>query len=75
MNFGFSPGSTGFPRPYLYAYAWPLPDELTSRPLPAPARWFIGSWKGVVVDYDNLTNDYPEAQVEELAREIYQRLL
>lgn len=75
MNFGFSPGSAGFPRPYLYAYAWPAPDDITSHSLPAPARWFSGNWKGVVVDYDNLTDDNPEAQVEALSRKIYRTLL
>lgn len=75
LNFGFSPGSAGFPRPYLYVYAWPSPDDLTSRSRPSLARWFSGSWKGVVVDYDNLTDDDPEAQIEALAQEIYHTLL
>jgi hypothetical protein len=75
MNFGFSPGSEGFPRPYLYSYAWPALSDLTSRPLLAPARWFNGSWKGAVVDYDSLTDDKPEAQIEALAHEIFQALL
>jgi hypothetical protein len=75
LNFGFSPGSPGLPRPYLYAYASPSPDDLTSRALPVPARWFTQSWKGVVVDYDNLTDDNPEAQIEGLASAIYEVLL
>ncbi|HLU09039.1 MAG TPA: DUF5996 family protein [Oceanobacillus sp.] len=75
LNFGFSPGSPGFPRPYLYAYAYPSPDDLTSRTLPSPARWFTESWKGAVVDYDNLTDDDPENQIETLARSIYATLL
>jgi hypothetical protein len=75
MNFGFSPGSEGFPRPYLYAYAYPTPDGLLSRPLPSPARWFDGRWKGAVVDYDNLTSDEPDQEVEALAAGIYAALL
>ena len=75
MNFGFSPGSAGFPRPYIYAYAYPPPKDLTERPIPAPARWFTESWNGAVVDYDNLADDEPEAQIEKLARAIYDSLL
>lgn len=75
LNFGFSPGSAGFPRPYLYAYAYPSPDDLTSRQLPAPARWFTESWKGAVVDYDKVTDEDAEAQIETLATEIYASLL
>jgi hypothetical protein len=75
LNFGFSPGSEGFPRPYLYAYASPSPDDLTTRALPPPARWYSASWTGAVVDYDQLTSDNPETQIEALAASIYQTLL
>lgn len=75
LNFGFSPGSPGFPRPYLYAYASPSPDDLISRSLPSPARWFSGSWRGAVVDYDALSGDDPEGQTESLMRAIYDTML
>lgn len=54
LNFGFSPFSAGFPRPYLYVYAWPTPKNLNNKLLPSPAKWHNGSWTGVVVDYDAL---------------------
>jgi hypothetical protein len=79
LNFGFSPFSEGFDRPYLYAYCWPIPPGLTQRPLPAPARWHAASWTGVVIDYDALRDtlheDAPPAfQIEALAEAIFEVL-
>jgi hypothetical protein len=54
LNFGFSPGSAGFPRPYVYLYAHPMPNGLLDVKLPAPARWYQGGWTGAVIDYDGL---------------------
>ncbi len=54
LNIGFSPGSAGFPRPYVYAYAYPVPDGLFDVKLPEPAHWIQTPWKGLVIDYDKL---------------------
>lgn len=76
LNFGFSPGSEGLPRPYLYAYAWPTPDDLTSRSVPVPASIYTGAWKGVIASYDEIARaGDTEALVETLALEIYRALL
>jgi hypothetical protein len=56
MSFGFSPGSPGLDRPYVYSYAYPIPTGLTDVPLPEPARWHADHWTGVVMDYDLLRN-------------------
>jgi len=60
LNFGFSPGSAGFPRPYIYSYASPLPDGYFDVNLPALARFTQDTWKGIVIDYDKLAaeNDH-----------------
>ncbi len=63
LNFGFSPRSPGFDRPYVYAYPWPRPEDMTSVPLRAPARWYTESWKGLVLDYDQFRNESNPAQV------------
>ncbi len=57
LNFGFAPFSEGFSRPYLYVYAWPMPDGLAQLALPTPARWYTGAWSGVVIDYDSIRDD------------------
>jgi hypothetical protein len=54
LNFGFSPGSPGFPRPYVYAYAHPKPEGMFDFKPPAPARWNTEPWTGIVIDYDAL---------------------
>lgn len=54
INIGFSPGSAGFPRPYVYVYAYPMPDGFETLPLPSLARWYTDTWKGAVIDYDAL---------------------
>ncbi|MEZ4671896.1 MAG: DUF5996 family protein [Anaerolineae bacterium] len=54
MNVGFSPGSAGFPRPYIYVYASPLPDAFFDVRLPQGARFTRETWKGIVIDYDFL---------------------
>lgn len=71
MNFGFSPGSPGLERPYIYSYVWPRPDGLTALALPAPARWHTEGWVGVVIDYDALNPNAAEEQVESLLHEVY----
>jgi hypothetical protein len=51
LNFGFAPFSAGMEFPYLYAYAYPIPEGYTPRELPAGARWNTQAWTGVIVDY------------------------
>jgi hypothetical protein len=75
LNFGFEPRSAGFPRPYLYAYARPMPDGFATRPLPAGARWNTDGWNGIVVDYDTLTGEpAPADAVETLLHGLYHAL-
>ncbi len=75
LNFGFSPGSAGFPRPYVYAYAHPKPPGLLDIQLPAPARWNTEGWTGVVIDYDTLAaKSNPEWELESVLLEIYASL-
>jgi hypothetical protein len=72
LNVGFSPGSPGFPRPYIYAYAHPIPNGLLDVKLPEPARWNTAGWTGVVIDYDALAG-LPDHEIvlENLLRTIY----
>jgi hypothetical protein len=75
LNFGFSPGSPGFPRPYIYAYAHPKPPGLLDVQLPAPARWNTEPWTGVVIDYDTLAADSDaESTLERLLLDIHASL-
>lgn len=72
INFGFSPASKGFPRPYVYAYAYPMPEGIMNQPLPAPAAWHSGDWKGIVIDYDALsTLNNPDDKLEAMLMTIY----
>ena len=72
LNFGFAPFSEGFPRPYLYAYAYPYPPDVQLPPLPAPARWTTETWKGVVVDYEDIAwKQDPAAFVEQMCLDIF----
>ncbi len=71
LNFGFSPGSAGFPRPYIYSYASPLPAGYFDVKLPAPARFVRDPWKGIVIDYDQLANETDhESMLEQALVEI-----
>jgi hypothetical protein len=71
MNFGFSPASPGFDRPYLYAYAYPLPAGFYDVALPALIQPVREPFKGYVVRYDDLAGlADPEAAVENLFSEI-----
>ncbi|MDZ4764741.1 MAG: DUF5996 family protein [Chloroflexota bacterium] len=76
LNFGFSPGSAGLPRPYLYAYAHPYVDALTPPMLPAPARWHTSGWTGIVAQYDEFrTEENVSAFVETLCEAMCRALL
>jgi hypothetical protein len=75
INFGFSPGSAGLARPYLYLYAAPEPAGWTDLQLPEPAYWHRAGWTGVVIPYDALAAlPEPEAALESLLREIVGRV-
>ena len=54
MAFGFSPHSDGLERPYLYTYAYPVPDGLTDLELPELTSWHTKGWTGTVTRYDAL---------------------
>lgn len=72
INIGFSPGSPGFPRPYIYVYARPIPEGLFDIKLPEPAYWTRERWTGIVIDYDYLAaQPNHEAVLENLLQEIY----
>lgn len=65
MNFGFSPESPGFERPYVYVYAWPMNEAIHAVEAPPPARWNRENWTGLVIDYDTLSkSDDPDALLE-----------
>lgn len=71
VNIGFSPGSAGFPRPYVYVYASPLPAAFFDVKLPPGARFTRETWKGIVIDYDYLREQADhEAVLERMLTEI-----
>jgi hypothetical protein len=75
INVGFSPGSSGFDRPYLYAYAYPMPADFHTRSLPTLARWYDDTWQGAVVDYEALIGDlHPDQLIEGLTRGMFDAL-
>jgi len=75
INFGFSPGSAGFARPYVYAYASPMPDDAMTTPLPAPARWTTDGWTGVVIDYDTLrAESQPDEVLESTLKAMFEMM-
>ncbi|MBI5927776.1 MAG: hypothetical protein HY862_00590 [Chloroflexi bacterium] len=75
LNFGFAPQSEGLPRPYFYAYAWPIPPGLLDIKLPELAHWHTEGWTGVVVPYDSLRGMTGTSQViEGFQSEIFQTI-
>jgi hypothetical protein len=71
MNFGFSPGSAGIPRPYIYIYASPMPDTFFDIELPSLAQFIRDPWKGIVIDYDTLVSESDaEARLEQILVDI-----
>jgi hypothetical protein len=54
MAFGFSPGSVGLDRPYVYAYIYPISEGLKDLELPPFTYWHTQGWTGVVMQYDEL---------------------
>ncbi len=65
LNIGFSPGSAGLPRPYVYLYASPLPPRFFDLRLPIGAHYWREGWNGIIIHYDWLANQ-PEAELEEI---------
>lgn len=65
LNIGFSPGSAGFPRPYIYVYARPQPAGFLDIKLPEPAYWTRDKWTGIVIDYDFLAKQADHERVLE----------
>jgi hypothetical protein len=75
MNFGFAPFDGSTERPYLYAYAYPMPEGFERLPLPAPARWHTETYKGLFASYDDLARaDDPEELIESLFAAVYRLL-
>jgi hypothetical protein len=72
MNFGFSPGSPGLSRPYVYVYAHPIPGSMFDVRLPEGARWYRANWNGIVIDYDTLAQESDhEVKLEGMLRDIH----
>lgn len=75
MAYGFSPGSAGLDRPYIYTYIYPLPENVTGYALPPHARWHTQGWTGTVTAYDDLVNQQsPEAVIEQTLRTLHETL-
>jgi Family of unknown function (DUF5996) len=65
MNYGFAPFDRSGSAPYLYAYAYPMPDGFEQLPLPEGAHWNTQGWSGMVVPYSQMVHtDDPEALIE-----------
>ena len=75
MAFGFSPGSAGLDRPYIYTYVYPLPENLTSYELLPHTRWHTQGWTGTVTAYDDLISQQnPETVIEEILHTLHRTL-
>jgi hypothetical protein len=74
INVGFAPYTPGqYERPYFYAYAHPFEENTFD--LPAPARWNLDGWTGIVVDYDQLAAQEDLALfIEGLSLDLFHRL-
>jgi len=55
MNFGFTLGDEGIPKPYFYITAYPLPEALPNIRLPAGTTWRSEGFSGAVLLYKSLT--------------------
>jgi Family of unknown function (DUF5996) len=75
MNFGFAPFDAEFSQPYLYAYAYPMPEGFETLPLPTGAIWHTEVWKGMVIPYSVLEQSSdPEALIESAFEAVHQTL-
>lgn len=69
MNFGFGFGDAGIAEPYFYVTAYPLPDALPERPLPAGVTWETDAFDGALLRYRTLCEmPDPRAYLLELWR-------
>ncbi|MDD5371263.1 MAG: DUF5996 family protein [Anaerolineaceae bacterium] len=75
LNFGFAPYSEGMAYPYLYAYAYPLPEGAQPEDLPAGVHWNTQGWKGALLPYERIADQaHPAAYVEASCLEIERSL-
>jgi hypothetical protein len=75
MNFGFAPFDATTEEPYLYAYAYPMPEGFETLALPAPASWHTASWKGMKLRYgDLLRAENPEALIDRACQAVFELL-
>jgi hypothetical protein len=73
MTFGFATGNATLPDPYFYATAYPMPDNLTERPLPDPAFWQRKGFTGAVLLYEGVqTAVDPTAKLLEFLQAAYE---
>jgi hypothetical protein len=76
INFGFAPFGGGIAHPYLYAYAYPMPENAIETTLPTPAYWHTEGWRGAVVPYAQIAHaEDAVAFVEQNYEGIYKALL
>jgi Family of unknown function (DUF5996) len=75
MNYGFAPFDRSGSAPYLYAYAYPMPDGFEQRPLPDGARWNTIGWNGMTVPYSEIVHrDDPETFIESVLQAVHETL-
>ena len=72
INFGFSPGTAEFSQPYIYFYAWPLPETLPEG-LPDIVTWNTAwSTPGGMITYDKFYNErQPEIVISDILTDIH----
>ncbi len=75
MNYGFAPFDRSGSAPYLYAYAYPMPDGFEQLSLPEGAHWNTQGWNGMVVPYSQMAHtDDPEALIESTLEAVHRTL-
>ena len=75
MNYGFAPFDRAGNGPYLYAYAYPMPEGFEHLPLPEGVRWNASSWNGALVPYSEISRrDDPEAFIESALMAVHETL-
>jgi Family of unknown function (DUF5996) len=66
LNLGFAPFDSVHSEPYVYAYAYPMPDKFETLPLPKPAMWHLGPWQGMWIPFAELLKpENPERVIED----------
>lgn len=75
MNFGFAPFDQAISDPYLYIYAYPMPEGFERLQLPQGVEWHTEGWKGALVPYAALARaDDPELLIESTCEAVYRLL-